>query len=158
MFRVRLSLRTCRAHVVRQSSTQQILQEFDPGVTIESFRTKLSIKIWVTKVASKTWWQEVQESKCLAATYARSRTLKFRGYLKEDFGDRQLLTKLRIDDLDLSAAGLNAKQSMHRNCSWCQREPETRGHFVLKCEALRHVRLSHGIALKPQGPHTLMTA
>ena len=52
---------------------------------------------------------------CLVATYARSRTLKFRGDLKEGFGGRQLLTKLRIDDLDLSAAGLNAKQPIHRN-------------------------------------------
>jgi hypothetical protein len=60
-------------------------------------------------MATKEWKQRTAKSTRLGPTYQNVTTFRLRGYLKDDFKGRQILTKLRIDDLDLVAASSKAK-------------------------------------------------
>lgn len=79
----------------------------------------------------------------MGCTYEDVATLETRGYLKADFKGRQVLTKLRVDDLNLGAASYNAKLEPPPSCSLCGEEPETREHFLLRCQVLKGVRDAH---------------
>ena len=124
------------------------------GRTILDFKSKGDIKQWIWTQASDEWKHRVKESTSLRGTYNCNDTLRCRGYLAEDFKGRQLLTKLRVDDLDLDAAGYKRaaaekvnKQSgtttLLSTCRLCGVAPETRHHFVVQCRALDETRARH---------------
>ena len=96
------------------------------------------------KAAQKEWSTAVALSSRLKGTYARGEPLRTRGYLYYDFRGRQVLTKLRVDDLNLGAAGYNSLALRQARCELCkEKEPESRQHFVLRCAALTHIRDRH---------------
>ena len=69
-----------------------------------------------------------------------------RGYLNEDFKGRQILTKIRADDLELGAASFRGLgHYMADSCKTCNniRLIETREHFLLTCGALEGARERH---------------
>ena len=107
---------------------------------LTDFRTKRNVTKWIHKKAAEQWAMQVTESPRLRDTYLYTGDLKTRGYLNADFRGRQVLTKLRIDDLDLGAAGLMGQIGPTPECQLCGEEPETRAHFVLKCQALAMMR------------------
>ena len=89
----------------------------------------------------------------LRDTYSQVHTLKQRGYLGADFPGRQVLLKLRVDDLALGASRwLTSKEELPA-CKLCLRGPETRQHFVLDCMALQHIRDRHSELLSRQYPN-----
>ena len=87
--------------------------------------------------------KSVRASSRLMCTYEDVAQLETRGYLKADFKGRQVLTKLRVDDLNLGAASYNAKLESPPSCLLCGEEPETREHFLLRCRKLEGVRDAH---------------
>ena len=87
--------------------------------------------------------QGVQMSERLRDTYSPSEPLRNRGYLDINFRGRRVLTKLRLDDLKLGAAGYKSKSVHQQLCEMCGKEPETRQHFTVRCLALQHVRDRH---------------
>ena len=83
----------------------------------------------------------------LRDTYAPSPKLCLRAYLAMDFKGRQIITKLRVDDLELDAAGFKGCGQMMEKCRLCGDSPETRMHFVVACSALAQVRQRHQQAI-----------
>ena len=65
-----------------------------------------------------------------------------KGYLKRTYPGRQILTRIRIDDLTLGAAGCRAAAAdTGAMCKLCGEEPETREqHFTLRCQRLTPAR------------------
>lgn len=106
----------------------------------EDFKSKRAIKDWIHMMASGEWRARIAGSMRLENTYPLARSLAAKGYLREAYPGRQILTKLRIDDLDLGAAGVRGLQEPWQTCSLCGMGPETRVHFVLQCEALETSR------------------
>ena len=96
--------------------------------------------------ASREWLTKAKASTRVGGTYHDSVALQTRGYLKFDFKGRQILTKLRVDDLDLGAASFRGKSLPLPVCQLCGVEPETREHFVLRCCSLDDVREIHADA------------
>ena len=83
----------------------------------------------------------VGESKVLPTrTYYHSTLLGMKGYLRRAFPGRAILTRLRIDDLDLGAAGYRGKSGIKELCSICGEDAETREHFVLRWRPLNAAR------------------
>ena len=82
----------------------------------------------------------VEVSSVLPRTYYHSTSLGMKGYLRRAFPGRAILTRLRIDDLDLGAAGYRGKSEIKELCSICGEEAETREHFVLRCRPLNAAR------------------
>ena len=113
------------------------------GPPLEDFRSKREIKKWIANKASQEWKARVEGSSRLARTYRYSRALATQGYLKKTFPGRQILTRLRIDDLDLGAASFRGKADVKEACALCGLEEETREHFVLRCQALAVARDSN---------------
>ena len=120
-----------------------ILKEQQSERDISSFDSKKSIKNWVRMQATKEWLKGAKASPRLGETYRDVVSLEMHGYLKFDFKGRQVLTKLRIDDLELGAASFRGKAVPLPNCQLCGVEPETREHFLLKCRSLDEVRIKH---------------
>ena len=118
----------------------KILEEQGEVRDIASFASKKSIKSWVWRHASREWLTKAKASTRVGGTYHDSVALQTRGYLKFDFKGRQILTKLRVDDLDLGAASFRGKSLPLPVCQLCGVEPETREHFVLRCRSLDDVR------------------
>lgn len=132
----------------------EILNDQQAGIDISWFNSKRSIKKWVREWASKEWLQRAQASPSLGATYQDETSLETRGYLNYDFKGRQVLTKLRINDLDLGAAGFRGKAGSPPCCQLCGVEPETREHFLLRCRSLEEVRSLHPDALELTRGHS----
>ena len=107
---------------------------------LEEFRSKGAIKRWIHTKASLEWKAMVEESSVLPRTYYHSSSLGMKGYLRRAFPGRTILTRLRIDDLDLGAASYRGKSLVKELCSMCGEEAETREHFVLKCRPLQDAR------------------
>jgi len=110
------------------------------GPSIENFRNKMEIKRWVLTKASEEWKTSVTSSTTLARTYRHSASLALKGYLKRTYPGRQILTRLRIDDLNLGAAGFRGRAEQKDMCAMCGKEAESREHFVLRCNALVEAR------------------
>jgi hypothetical protein len=107
---------------------------------------KRGLKTAVWRAASSNWAACVQGMPELAPSYAGNMKLEIRPYLKLDnFRGRRLLTKLRIDDLPLTAASYRTEEAPP--CPLCNGEEETRPHFLIRCPALRTVRDMHSSAL-----------
>ena len=121
----------------------EILEEQKEVRDISSFGSKGDIRGWIRKQATQEWRQSVRASSRLMCTYEDVAQLETRGYLKADFKGRQVLTKLRVDDLNLGAASYNAKLESPPSCLLCGEEPETREHFLLRCRKLEGVRDAH---------------
>ena len=68
----------------------------------------------------------MEGSSRLARTYRYSKALATQGYLKRTFPGRQILTRLRIDDLDLGAASFRGKADVKEACALCGLEEETK--------------------------------
>jgi hypothetical protein len=117
------------------------------GPTLEEFRSKGDIKRWIHSMASQEWKAKVDESVVLSRTYCLSTSLCMKGYLRRTFPGRAILTRLRIDDLDLGAAGYRGKNENKELCSVCREEAETREHFVLKCRPLSAARDANSQAM-----------
>ena len=131
-----------------------ILNEQKAGFDISAFNSKKNIKKWVREQASREWLLGARASSSLGATYQDELALEPRGYLNFEFKGRQVLTKLRINDLDLGAAGFRAKSGPPSNCQMCGVEPETRQHFLLSCKSLEEVRSLHPDALELTRGHS----
>ncbi len=82
----------------------------------------------------------MQDSSRLARTYRHSNSLKVGGYLKGAYPGRQILTRLRLDDLALGAAGFRGLSDIRDKCVICGEDEETREHFVLRCRLLEPAR------------------
>ena len=95
---------------------------------------------------AKEWHLRIQEQHRLIPTYPPGTQYNLRGYLQQDFPGRRVLSSLRMDDLALGSAGYNlyGPQAL---CKLCNREPETRQHFILSCQALSTVRDRHPLAV-----------
>ena len=102
----------------------------------------------MVQAARAEWIQAVQLSDRLRDTYSLTEPLKTRGYLDINFRGRRILTKLRLDDLHLGAAGYKSKAVFQHLCEMCRMEPETRQHFTIRCPALDQIRLRHGQTLQ----------
>ena len=79
-------------------------------------------------------------SSCLSRTYQLSSELEIKGYLRGSYPGRIILTRLRLDDLDLGAASYRGKSATLPPCTLCGEEAETREHFVLRCRSLDAAR------------------
>ena len=110
---------------------------------VSSFRKRSVLKKVVMKAARTEWIRAVQASERLKDTYAPSEPLRTRGYLDVAFRGRRVLTKLRVDDLNLGAAGYKTNAPSQQRCALCNTEPETRRHFTVTCTSLSHVRERH---------------
>ena len=107
---------------------------------LEEFRSKGDIKRWIHTKASQEWKAMVEKSSVLHRTYYHSNSLGMKGYLRRAFPGRTILTRLRIDDLDLGAASYRGKSLLKELCAMCGEEAETREHFVLSCRPLEGAR------------------
>ena len=104
---------------------------------LEDFRSRRDIKAWIRAEASTEWSARVARSSRLARTYPLALSLSMKGYLKRTYPDRQILTRIRIDDLTLGAAGCRAAAAdTGAMCKLCGEKPETREHFTLRCQRL----------------------
>ena len=69
--------------------------------------------------------------KCrLARTYPLALSLSMKGYLKRTYPGRQILTRIRIDDLPLGAAGSRAAADTGAICKLCRGCPPANGTSV----------------------------
>ena len=82
----------------------------------------------------------MDESSCLLRTYQLATDLEIKGYLRKSYPGRIILTRLRLDDLDLGAASYRGKSATLALCALCGEEAETREHFVLRCRPLAAAR------------------
>ena len=98
-------------------------------------------------MASREWKAKVDDSSVLSRTYHHSTVLGIKGYLRRAFPGRAVLTRLRIDDLNLGAAGYRGKSEIKELCSVCEEEAETREHFVLSCRPLSAARDANSQAM-----------
>ena len=115
---------------------------------LEDFRSKRDIKAWIHAAASAEWSERVRSSSRLARTYPLAQTLSMKGYLTQTYPGRQILTRIRIDDLTLGAAGCRAAAADTGTlCLLCGEEPETREHFTLRCRRLTAAREANRQAL-----------
>ena len=105
-------------------------------------------------MASQEWKTKVDQSSCLSRTYRLSNPLIIKGYLQKTYPGRCILTRLRLDDLDLGAASFRGKINPWPLCAMCGEEAETREHFVLRCRLLSSVREdnSQTLQLAPTSP------
>ena len=113
---------------------------------ITDFKNKTEISNWIARRASTEWKEDIAASTRLIDTYAWTKDLRMRGYLKEDFKGRQILTKIRADDLELGADSYRGKgNSKADTCMTCQSSLaiETRDHFLIHCPALLEARERH---------------
>ena len=117
------------------------------GPRLEDFRSRGEIKRWITAMATQEWKTRVEESDRLARTYRLCKTLTIHGYLKRVYPGRQILTRLRIDDLDLGAASYRGMRDQKDPCTLCGVEAETREHFALRCQALQTARIGNKQAM-----------
>ena len=95
---------------------------------LEEFRSKGDIKRWIHTKASQEWKAMVEKSSVLHRTYYHSNSLGMKGYLRRAFPGRTILTRLRIDDLDLGAASYRGKSLLKELCAGCvgkKRRPGT---------------------------------
>ena len=115
---------------------------------ISEFRTRSQLRKVVMTAARKEWRDAVKASTRLRDTYSSSETLKMRGYLKIEFRGQRILTKLRLDDLKLGAAGYKSHAAVQTMCALCGKEPETRIHFTVNCPTLQGVRDRHGQTMR----------
>jgi len=101
--------------------------------TVEDFKSKQEIKSWIHSSATKEWKTKVEASDRLQRTYALESKLTLRGYLKTTFPGQQILTKIRIDDLDLEGAGIRKAGGNAGPCQLCGEQEETGEHFLITC-------------------------
>ena len=146
--RLALSTRDAKTGLMHRGSL--LLSELGlPADTFLLQNAKLSIKRAVLGAVTNEWHLRVQQQRRLTLTYPPGTHYGLRGYLQRDFPGRRVLSRLRMDDLALGSAGYNlyGPQAL---CSLCNREPETRQHFVLTCQALAAVRARHPLAVPNQ--------
>ena len=99
---------------------------------------KQAIRKAVFKKAAEVWKAQVRMSPSLSLTYPNVHHFSMQPYLDIDtFPGRTLLTKLRINDLPLNAAGYNTRTP--GKCPMCP-DHETRQHFIFLCPGLSTVR------------------
>ena len=96
------------------------------GPPLEEFRNKGDIKRWIHTMASEEWKTKVDESAVLSRTYCLSTSLGMKGYLRRAFPGRAILTRLRIDDLDLGAPDTEAR-TKSRNSAPCAERKRRHG-------------------------------
>ena len=98
----------------------------------------------IFKQKAAEWWKaEVKSNRRLRLTYTPQTPFELRGYLSEHFPGRRLLTKLRLDDLPLRAAGVTPFRGSEGTCPLCHSAKETGVHFTIVCSALGQVREEH---------------
>ena len=110
------------------------------------FKSKEEINDWIARRAAYEWRQGILGSTRLYNTYSQTKDLQLRGYLTTDFKGRQVLTKIRADDLELGASSYRGiGQSRTDACKTCKIPllVETNEHFVLHCAALADARRRH---------------
>jgi hypothetical protein len=89
------------------------------------------------------WRRRVSIQPRLSYAFLPTSKLSMQPYLSFDvFRGRQLLTRLRLDDLDLGAAGINQYGST-QICPSCGNPEETRVHFLLECPSYQDLRASY---------------
>ena len=115
---------------------------------LTDFRTSGSLVKLIMKAAQAEWKEAVAASERLRDTYPHSTCLKTRGYLNHEFRGRQVLLKLRVDDLRLGAGGYKSKEKVQERCPLCNGEPESRTHFVLTCARLKTIRDHHSDTMR----------
>jgi hypothetical protein len=123
--------------------TVQNFLEAANGPSLQEFHSKGDIKRWITSITTQEWRARVESSSCLTQTYRHTTTLATRGYLRRSFPGRTILTRLRLDDLDLGAAGYRGRAEAKQPCAMCDEEAETREHFALRCRSLAGARTSN---------------
>ncbi len=69
----------------------------------------------------------------------------------KSYPGRIILTRLRLDDLDLGAASYKGKSATLALCALCGEEAQTREHFVLRCRALAGNSLAIDLTLGVPG-------
>jgi hypothetical protein len=93
---------------------------------VRTSRSELAEKIQAHPILSTSFNKIDKPQKYLQLSY-------FRG--------RSLLTRIRLNDVPLNAAGYNTHEG--KICEMCQSEKETIAHFLLDCKKLDHVRSNH---------------
>lgn len=125
---------------------QFLIRQVGDNADIRRF-SREGLKSLVRNEAQKEWRMRVANSRRLNSTYSNAHALAPRGYLGADFRGRQVLLKLRVDDLALGAGRWANLKPQLTKCALCGRAPETRQHFVLSCAALNAVRATHSGAM-----------
>ena len=143
----RLALSTLEAKIGLMHRGSLLLSELGlPSDTFLRQNAKTLIKQAVLSAVTVEWRLKIQQQHRLALTYPPDTQYGLRGYLRQDFQGRRVLSRLRMDDLALGSAGFN-RYGPPALCKLCNREPETRQHFVLSCQALAYVRARHPLAI-----------
>lgn len=96
------------------------------------------------------WNNKARHSEVLKILYdLKVNTYEQSNYLYKitNIADRNLLTKLRIDQHDLQDC-IGRKKNISRICPLCEQSNETLSHFLIVCPILESVRLSHFQKLK----------
>ena len=133
---IRLILRTCTC--LGLALTQRS--------TSRRWREKAKAK--VRAQAAREWADRVVLQPNLLLAYGPQPVFMLRPYLKgAAFRGRQLLTKLRINDLNLKATSYTSDASVI--CPLCGTAPETRTHFVLHCPSLANTRRAYAALIAP---------
>ena len=127
--------------------TVQNFLEAVSGPPLQMFRSNKEIKRWITLKTTQEGRAKVESSTCLARTYRHTTTLATRGYLRRAFPGRTIFTRLRLDDLDLGAAGYRGRADTKEPCAMCDEEAETREHFALRCRSLAGARAANSQVL-----------
>ena len=111
-----------------------------PPATLHTTRWKSLVKDKICQAASQEWSAAVANAPRLHMAYTPPYTLQQQHYLSlKPFKGRQILTKLRCDDLPLAAASFNGYSP--QLCPLCNTTHENRSHFLLECTALQQIRL-----------------
>ena len=88
------------------------------------------------------WQQRITIQPHLQTAFDAGSPLTPQKYLAlEAFKGKTLITKLRIDDLELKAASYNTKNQ--GLCPLCLEAAESRTHFILECKELSDIREVH---------------
>ena len=88
------------------------------------------------------WQQRITIQPHLQTAFEAGSPLTPQKYLAlEAFKGKTLITKLRIDDLELKAASYNTKNQ--GLCPLCLEAAESRTHFILECKELSDIREVH---------------
>ena len=139
----KLALVTREAKVGLMQRGSLLLTELGlPPDTILRQDAKVSIKRSVLATVTTEWRLRIQQQHRLTLTYPPGTQSCLRGYLQHDFKGRRVLSRLRMNDLALGAAGYNLF-GPPTLCKLCGKEPETRVHFTLTCQSLNLARCRH---------------
>ena len=129
------------------SRARQVLERATMSSASPRDFSRKDLKKIILRSAEDEWKARVFSSSRLRDPYTHTHTLARRGYLGANFPGRQILLKLRVDDLALGASRWVGLQPVAPACALCKRGPETRQHFVVDCRALQSTRAMHSDAM-----------